>query len=82
MQPQDAVPSAHILGVHAGVSTGQPGEPTAQSQRVCQQVASVHERLGELDEAPGEFTLLRSCAEVCKVTRLLHTVGLGISQET
>ena len=53
--------SAHILSVDAGAAT-------AQFQRMCQQVASVHELFGELDDALGKFILLRSCAGVCKVT--------------
>ena len=81
MSQQTAALLAHILGVDVGESTGQPGAATAQFQRMCQHVASVHEFFGELDDAPGKCILLRSCAGVRKVTCLLRSVGPDISQE-
>ena len=59
----------HILGVDVDESTGQPGAATAQFQRMCQQVASMHEFFGELDDAPGKFTLLCS---LCNFRRSLE----------
>jgi len=41
-----------------------PGVATDQFRQVCQKVAEIHERLPELEDAPAEFTLLRSCAGV------------------
>ena len=53
----------------------------AQFRQACQKVADVHARLPDLEDAPAEFTLLRSCAGVCKVTHLLRAAGPDISEE-
>ena len=81
MSQQNAVLLSHILGVDVGESTGQPGAAMAQFQRMCQQVARMHEFFGELDDASCKCILLHSCAGVCKVTYLLRSVGPDISQE-
>ena len=44
-------------------------------------MADVHARLPDLEDAPAEFTLLRSCAGVCKVTHLLRATGPDISED-
>ena len=81
MPADDAVHLTHVLGVEADARDEAPAAMTEQFRRACQKVAAVHERFPDLEDAPAEFTLLRSCAGVCKVTHLLRSVGPDIRAE-
>ena len=75
------VAGALDLGADADARDELPVAITEQFRQACQKVAAVHERFPELEDATAEFTLLRSCAGVCKITHLLRAVGPDISAD-
>jgi len=77
----DVAHLTHVLGVDADARDEAPTAMTEQFRQACRKVAAVHERFPDLEDAPAEFTLLRSCAGVCKVTHLLRSVGPDIDAE-
>ena len=63
-----------------GVDFGTAGGPAQQFRDVADKVASAHDALQLLEDAPAELVLLRRCADVCKVTHLLRAAGPQVAR--
>ena len=73
--------ASHVLGIDADVTRGEHSAFDDQFQSVVEKVIHLQERIGDLEDGPCEFTLVKNCASICKVMHLLRAVGPYISPD-
>ena len=73
---------SHVLGIEIDDSRGESKVFDDQFGAVAAKAVELQERLGDLDDSPSEFTLLKNCPSACKVVHLMRAAGPYLSTET